>query len=98
MNSMSRLFCLRPVSHPSLLMLALLVAGVLAWRLLPVAALPQVECPIIQVFTFHPGAGPDVTARTITAPLERRLGQIQALNKWPLLVRAVLQLLPCSLP
>tara|TARA_R110000782_G_scaffold57549_31_gene120414 strand:- start:2 stop:3073 length:3072 start_codon:yes stop_codon:yes gene_type:complete len=65
----------------SLLMLALLVAGVLAWRLLPVAALPQVEYPIIQVFTFHPGAGPDVTARTITAPLERRLGQIPGLKQ-----------------
>ncbi|WP_295870711.1 multidrug efflux RND transporter permease subunit [uncultured Zhongshania sp.] len=80
MNSMSRLFILRPVAT-SLLMLALLVAGVLAWRLLPVAALPQVEYPIIQVFTFHPGAGPDVTARTITAPLERRLGQIPGLKQ-----------------
>ena len=80
MNSMSRPFILRPVAT-SLLMLALLVAGVLAWRLLPVAALPQVEYPIIQVFTFHPGAGPDVTARTITAPLERRLGQIPGLKQ-----------------
>tara|TARA_R110000822_G_scaffold87404_11_gene203308 strand:- start:97100 stop:100198 length:3099 start_codon:yes stop_codon:yes gene_type:complete len=77
---MSRPFILRPVAT-SLLMLALLVAGVLAWRLLPVAALPQVEYPIIQVFTFHPGAGPDVTARTITAPLERRLGQIPGLKQ-----------------
>lgn len=80
MNSISRPFILRPVAT-SLLMLALLAAGILAWRLLPVSALPQVEYPIIQVFTFHPGAGPDVTARTITAPLERRLGQIPGLKQ-----------------
>ena len=55
--------------------------GWLAWRLLPVAALPQVDYPIIQVFTFQPGAGPEVTARTITAPLERRLGQIPGLKQ-----------------
>ncbi|GAA4105709.1 multidrug efflux RND transporter permease subunit [Zhongshania borealis] len=80
MNSISRPFILRPVAT-SLLMFALLAAGILSWRLLPVAALPQVEYPIIQVFTFHPGAGPDVTARTITAPLERRLGQIPGLKQ-----------------
>ncbi|KAF0810968.1 RND transporter, Hydrophobe/Amphiphile Efflux family protein, partial [Alcanivorax sp. S71-1-4] len=78
--SLSRPFILRPVAT-SLLMLALLAAGLLAWRLLPVAALPQVDYPIIQVFTFHPGAGPDVTARTITAPLERSLGQIPGLKQ-----------------
>ena len=78
--NLSRPFSLRPVAT-SLLMLALLAAGLLAWRLLPVAALPQVDYPIIQVFTFHPGAGPDVTARTITAPLERSLGQIPGLKQ-----------------
>ncbi|AJD50036.1 multidrug RND efflux transporter, permease protein MdtB [Isoalcanivorax pacificus W11-5] len=78
--NLSRPFILRPVAT-SLLMLALLAAGLLAWRLLPVAALPQVDYPIIQVFTFHPGAGPDVTARTITAPLERSLGQIPGLKQ-----------------
>ncbi|KAF0803748.1 RND transporter, Hydrophobe/Amphiphile Efflux family protein [Alcanivorax xiamenensis] len=78
--SLSRPFILRPVAT-SLLMLALLAAGLLAWRLLPVAALPQVDYPIIQVFTFQPGAGPDVTARTITAPLERSLGQIPGLKQ-----------------
>ena len=78
--SLSKPFILRPVAT-SLLMLALLAAGLLAWRLLPVAALPQVDYPIIQVFTFHPGAGPDVTARTITAPLERSLGQIPGLKQ-----------------
>lgn len=78
--NLSRLFILRPVAT-SLLMLALLLSGILTWRMLPVAALPQVDYPIIQVFTFHPGASPDVTARTITAPLERRLGQIPGLNQ-----------------
>lgn len=78
--SVSRPFILRPVAT-SLLMLALLMSGLLAWRMLPVAALPQVDYPIIQVFTFNPGASPDVVARTITAPLERRLGQIPGLKQ-----------------
>ena len=78
--NLSRPFIERPVAT-LLLMIALLVSGILAWRLLPVAALPQVDYPIIQVFTFHPGASPDVTSRTITAPLERRLGQIPGLKQ-----------------
>ncbi|ASK34930.1 multidrug transporter subunit MdtC [Alcanivorax sp. N3-2A] len=80
MSGISRPFILRPVAT-SLLMVALLLAGLLAWRMLPVAALPQVDYPIIQVFTFQPGAGPEVTARTITAPLERQLGQIPGLKQ-----------------
>ncbi|MFV0277661.1 MAG: efflux RND transporter permease subunit, partial [Parahaliea sp.] len=80
MSNLSRPFILRPVAT-SLLMLAFLATGLLAWRLLPVAALPQVDYPIIQVFTFQPGAGPEVTARTITAPLERYLGQIPGLKQ-----------------
>ncbi|MGV8838037.1 multidrug efflux RND transporter permease subunit [Cellvibrio sp.] len=63
------------------MMLALLLAGILSYRLLPVAALPQVDYPIIQVFTFNPGASPDVMARTVTAPLERSLGQIPGLKQ-----------------
>jgi multidrug efflux pump len=78
--SLSRPFILRPVAT-ALLMLAVLIAGILAWRQLPVAALPQVDYPVIQVFTFQPGASPDVTARTVTAPLERRLGQIPGLSQ-----------------
>jgi multidrug efflux pump len=78
--SISRPFILRPVAT-SLVMLALLLSGILAFRLLPVAALPQVDYPIIQVFTFNPGASPDVMARTITAPLERSLGQIPGLKQ-----------------
>ena len=62
-------------------MAAVLVIGIIAWRLLPVSALPQVDYPIIQIFTFQPGAGPEITARTITAPLEGYLGQIPGLKQ-----------------
>lgn len=80
MMNLSKPFILRPVAT-SLLMLAILIAGLLSWRLLPVAALPQVDYPIIQVFSFNPGASPDIMARTVTAPLERRLGQIPGLKQ-----------------
>jgi len=59
----------------------LLLAGALAYRLLPVSALPQVDYPTIQVFTFYPGASPDVMASSVTAPLERFLGQMPGLNQ-----------------
>ncbi|HWA25489.1 MAG TPA: multidrug efflux RND transporter permease subunit [Lacunisphaera sp.] len=78
--SLSRPFILRPVAT-SLLMVALLQTGIMAYRLLPVAALPQVDFPTIQVFTFHPGASPSVMASSVTAPLERRFGQIPGLNQ-----------------
>jgi multidrug efflux pump len=73
--SLSRPFILRPVAT-SLLMVALLQLGLMAYRLLPVAALPQVDFPTIQIFTFYPGASPTVMASAVTAPLERRFGQI----------------------
>jgi multidrug efflux pump len=76
----SRPFILRPVAT-TLLMVALLLSGIMAYRLLPVAALPQVDFPTIQVFTFYPGASPNVTASAITAPLERRFGQIPGMNQ-----------------
>ena len=76
----SRPFILRPIAT-SLLMVALLVAGMLAWRLLPVAALPQVDYPVIQVQATLPGASPDTVARMITVPLERYLGQISGLKQ-----------------
>ena len=76
----SRPFILRPIAT-SLLMVALLVVGMLAWRLLPVAALPQVDYPVIQVQATLPGASPDTVARMITAPLERYLGQISGLKQ-----------------
>jgi len=73
-------FILRPVST-LLLMAAILLSGLLAWRLLPTAALPQVDYPTIQVTTLYPGASADVMAATITAPLERQLGQMAGLNQ-----------------
>lgn len=76
----SRPFILRPIAT-SLLMLAVLLAGILAWRLLPVAALPQVEYPVIQVQAALPGASADTVARLVTAPLERNLGQIAGLRQ-----------------
>ncbi len=78
--SLSRPFILRPVAT-ALLMVALLMSGIMAYRLLPVSALPQVDFPTIQVFTFYPGASPSVTASAITAPLERRFGQIPGLSQ-----------------
>jgi len=78
--NLSRPFILRPVAT-ILLMAAVLLAGAFAYRLLPVAALPQVDYPTIQVRTFYPGASPDVMASSITAPLERQFGQMPGLNQ-----------------
>ena len=74
----SRLFIERPVAT-TLLMVALLLAGCVAYRLLPVAALPQVDYPTIQVTTLYPGAGPEVMTSGVTAPLERQFGQMPGL-------------------
>jgi len=68
--SPSRPFILRPVAT-SLLMVAILLAGWVAYLQLPVSALPQVDYPTIQVMTFYPGASPEVMASSVTAPLER---------------------------
>jgi multidrug efflux pump len=76
----SRLFILRPVAT-SLLMAAIFLAGAVAYRLLPVSALPQVDYPTIQVLTFYPGASPDVMASSVTAPLERQFGQVPGLKQ-----------------
>src|SRR5258705_6019150 len=76
----SRLFILRPVAT-SLLMVAILLAGVLAYRQLPLSALPEVDYPTIQVVTFYPGASPDVMAASVTAPLERQFGRMPWLNQ-----------------
>src|SRR5437899_12591318 len=78
--SPSRQFILRPVAT-SLLMIAILLTGIVAYRQLPVSALPQVDYPTIQVVTFYPGASPDVSASAITAPLERQFGQLPGLNQ-----------------
>ena len=76
----SRLFIMRPVAT-ALSMVAILLAGVLAYRQLPVSALPQIDYPTIQVLTFYPGASPDVMASSVTAPLERQFGQMPGLNQ-----------------
>ncbi|MFN3397269.1 MAG: efflux RND transporter permease subunit, partial [Sulfurimicrobium sp.] len=76
----SRLFILRPVAT-SLLMAAILLAGMLAYRMLPISALPEVDYPTIQVTTLYPGASPDVTTSSITAPLERQFGQMPGLTQ-----------------
>ncbi len=78
--SPSRPFILRPVAT-SLLMIAIVLTGMVAYKQLPVSALPQVDYPTIQVVTFYPGASPDVTASAITAPLERQFGQLPGLNQ-----------------
>ena len=78
--SPSRPFILRPVAT-SLLMSAIVLAGIVAYKQLAVSALPQVDYPTIQVVTFYPGASPDVTASAITAPLERQFGQMPGLNQ-----------------
>src|SRR4249919_2665963 len=76
----SRPFILRPVAT-SLLMLAILLSGIVAYRLLPISALPQVDYPTIQVVTLYPGASPDVMTSSVTAPLERQFGQMPGLNQ-----------------
>jgi multidrug efflux pump len=76
----SRLFILRPVAT-SLLMFGILLVGIVAYRQLPVSALPEVDYPTIQVATFYPGADPTVMASSVTAPLERQFGQVPGLSQ-----------------
>jgi len=76
----SRLFILRPVAT-SLLMVAILLAGLIAYKQLPLSALPEVDYPTIQVVTLYPGASPEVMTGTVTAPLERQFGQMPGLNR-----------------
>jgi multidrug efflux pump len=78
--SPSRLFILRPVAT-SLLMAAIMLVGMVAYRFLPLSALPEVDYPTIQVVTLYPGASPDVMTSSVTAPLEVQLGQMPGLNQ-----------------
>jgi multidrug efflux pump len=78
--SPSRLFILRPVAT-TLLMIAILLVGLVAYSQLPVSALPEVDYPTIQVVTFYPGADPEVMASSVTAPLERQFGQVPGLSQ-----------------
>jgi multidrug efflux pump len=76
----SRVFIERPVGT-SLFMVAIMLVGMIAYRLLPLSALPQVDYPTIRVLTLYPGAGPEVMTSSITAPLERQFGQMPGLNQ-----------------
>jgi len=76
----SRIFILRPVAT-SLLMVAILLVGILAYRYLPLSALPEVDYPTIQITTLYPGASPEVMTQMVTAPLEKQLGQMPGLNQ-----------------
>src|SRR5579863_1287464 len=76
----SRLFILRPVATV-LFMVAIVLVGAVAYKQLPVSALPQVDYPTIQVVTFYPGASPEVMASSVTAPLERQFGQVPGLTQ-----------------
>src|SRR3984885_11393399 len=76
----SRIFILRPVAT-TLLMVAILLAGIMGFQFLPLSALPEVAYPTIQVQTFYPGASPEVMTSSVTAPLERQFGQMPSLNQ-----------------
>jgi multidrug efflux pump len=78
--SPSRIFILRPVAT-TLLMVAILLVGAVAYKQLPVSALPEIDYPTIQVTTFYPGASPDVMASSVTSPLERQFGQVPGLKQ-----------------
>ena len=78
--NVSQPFILRPIAT-TLLMAAVLLAGAIAYYQLPVAALPEVEYPTVQIVTFYPGANPDVMASSVTAPLERQFGQVSGLKQ-----------------
>jgi multidrug efflux pump len=78
--SPSRTFILRPIAT-TLIMVAILLSGILAYQLLPISSLPEVDYPTIQVVTFYPGASPDVMASSVTAPLEKQFGQMPGLNQ-----------------
>ena len=78
--SPSRIFILRPVAT-TLLMVAIMLSGIVAFRFLPLSALPEVDYPTIQVQTFYPGASPNVMTSSVTAPLEVQLGQMPGLKQ-----------------
>src|SRR3990167_9374333 len=99
--SPSRPFIERPVAT-ALLMIAIVLAGLVGFRFLPLSALPEVDYPTIQVQTLYPGASPEVMSRTVSAPLERQFGQMLALDVAEQEVQAAINagnsLLPADLP
>lgn len=78
--NISRIFIIRPVATV-LFMVAIVISGAMAYRNLPISALPQVDYPTIQISTFYPGAGPEIMTSSVTAPLERQFGQIPGLTQ-----------------
>ena len=76
----SRIFIERPIAT-MLMMIAVILSGLLAYRSLSISALPEVDYPVIQVTTQFPGAGPEVMTSSVTAPLERQLGQMAGLSQ-----------------
>ena len=78
--NVSEIFILRPVAT-TLLMAAIMLSGIVAYTFLPLSTLPEVDYPTIQVQTFYPGASPEVMTSSVTAPLERQLGQMPGLNQ-----------------
>mgnify|MGYP003647361703 CR=1 FL=1 len=78
--NISRPFIERPVAT-SLIMIAITLAGIVGYRVLPIAALPEVDYPTIQITTLYPGASPEVMTSSVTAPLERQFGQMSGLSQ-----------------
>ncbi len=78
--SPSRTFILRPIAT-TLIMAAILLAGIVGYQTLPISALPEVDYPTMQIVTFYPGASPEVMASSVTAPLERQFGQVPGLQQ-----------------
>src|ERR1700754_851594 len=78
--NVSEPFILRPVAT-TLLMVAIMLSGIVAYRFLPLSTLPEVDYPTIQVQTLYPGASPEVMTSSVTAPLERQFGQMPGLNQ-----------------
>src|SRR4030081_1443031 len=76
----SRIFIERPVGT-SLLVVAIMLVGMIAYKFLPLSALPQVDYPTIRVLTLYPGASPEVMTSSVTAPLERQFGQMPGLRQ-----------------
>ncbi|MQK16725.1 hypothetical protein EIZ80_24700, partial [Escherichia coli] len=74
------MFILRPVAT-TLVMVAIFLSGLIAYRLLPVSALPEVDYPTVRVRTLYPGASPDVMTSAVTAPLERQFGKMPGLQQ-----------------
>jgi len=93
--NVSRIFVQRPVAT-ALFMVAIVLAGLVGLRFLPLSALPQVDYPTIQVSTLYPGGSPDVMSRTVTAPLENQFGQMPGLDRMTSVSSAGVSRITCN--